>query len=203
MVDPADIYRRSFEIIRAEADLDRFPEGLRGLVTRMVHACGQTDLADLVVWGGDPVAVGKAALAAGRPVLVDSRMAGAGIMAKRLAPGSSVIHTTDDPRVDERAKAIGDTRSAAAVDLWIPYLEDAVVAIGNAPTALFRLLDVIAGGAPKPAVILGFPVGFVGAAESKEALISRANGVPFVTVRGRRGGSPLAASAVNALLVGP
>jgi len=203
MVDPADIYRRSFEIIRAEADLDRFPEGLRGLVTRMVHACGQTDLADLVVWGGDPVAAGKAALAAGRPVLVDSRMAGAGIMAKRLAPGSRVIHTADDPRVDERAKAIGDTRSAAAVDLWIPYLDGAVVAIGNAPTALFRLLDVIEAGAPKPAVILGFPVGFVGAAESKEALISRANGVPFVTVRGRRGGSPLAASAVNALLVGP
>jgi len=203
MVDPADIYRRSFEIIRAEADLDRFPEDLRGLVTRMVHACGQTDLADLVAWGGDPVAAGKAALAAGRPVLVDSRMAGAGIMAKRLPAGSRVIHTTDDPRVDDRAREIGDTRSAAAVDLWIPYLNGAVVAIGNAPTALFRLLDVIEGGAPKPAVILGFPVGFVGAAESKEALIERANGVPFVTVRGRRGGSPLAASAVNALLVGP
>jgi len=203
MADPADIYRRSFEIIRAEANLDRLPESLRGMVTRMIHACGQTDLADLIAWGGDPVAAGKAALADGRPVLVDSRMAGTGIMVKRLPEGARVIHTTDDPRVDDRAREIADTRSAAAVDLWIPHLDGAVVAIGNAPTALFRLLDVIEGGAAKPAVILGFPVGFVGAAESKEALIERANGVPFVTVRGRRGGSPLAASAVNALLVGP
>lgn len=203
MTDPAEIYRRSFEIIRAEANLDRLPEELRGLVTRMIHACGQTDLADLVAWGGEPVAAGRSALAAGRPVLVDSRMAGAGVMAGKLLSGSRVVHTTDDPRVAERAREIGGTRSAAAVDLWIPHLDGAVVAIGNAPTALFRLLDVIDEGAPKPAAILGFPVGFVGAAESKEALIARANGVPFVTARGRRGGSSLAAAAVNALLVGP
>lgn len=203
MADPADIYRRSFEIIRAEADLDRLPEGLRGMATRMIHACGQTDLADLIAWGGDPVAAGAAALAAGRSVFVDSRMAGAGIMAKRLPDGARVIHTTDDPGVEARVREIADTRSAAAVDLWLPGLDGAVVAIGNAPTALFRLLDLIDGGAPRPALILGFPVGFVGAAESKEALIERANGIPFVTVRGRRGGSSLAAAAVNALLVGP
>lgn len=196
---PAAIYRESFARIRAEADLDRLPQALRPVAIRLIHACGMPDLpADL---GYDPAVVeaGRAALAAGAPVLVDCEMVAHGIIRRRLA-GSEVICTLNEPGVAVAAASRGITRSAAAVDLWRDRLAGAVIAIGNAPTALFRLLELLADPAtPRPAAILAFPVGFVGAAESKEALLGHAEGVPFLTLRGRRGGSALAAAAVNAL----
>ena len=201
--DPAEIYRRSFAQVRAETDLACLPACLHALAIRLVHACGMPDIVADLAFGGDVMAAGRAALAVGAPVLVDATMVAAGITRRRLPAGAEVICTLDRPDVPALAQAIGNTRSAAAVDLWRPRLGGAVVAIGNAPTALFRLLEILADGAPRPAVILGFPVGFIGAAESKQALIDAAGDIPFVTLRGRRGGSALAAAAVNALGIDP
>lgn len=195
--DPAEIYRRSFETIRAEADLSHIPDDLLAVVMRMIHASGSPDIvADLAFSPGAGTA-GRQALEAGVPILADSRMVAMGISKSRLPAGNAVFCTLN------QAKAINTTRTAAAVELWKPHLKDAVVAIGNAPTALFRLLELLLDGADRPALILGFPVGFVGAAESKEALIGNSCDIPFLTLRGRRGGSALAASAVNALGVEP
>ncbi|HYD32228.1 MAG TPA: precorrin-8X methylmutase [Azospirillaceae bacterium] len=201
--DPAEIYRQSFAAIAAETDFRAVPESLRGLATRLIHAVGMVDLVGDLAWGGDAVTAGRAALAAGKPVYADCHMVASAIMASRLPAENRILCTLGEPAVDEVARMFGTTRSAAAVELWRDALEGAVVAIGNAPTALFHLLDMIENGGPRPAVIFGFPVGFVGAAESKEELIRRAGDIPFVTVRGRRGGSPLASAAVNALMVGP
>ena len=193
-----EIYRQSFAIIRSEADLSAIPEDLQDLVVRVIHACGMTDIiADLAFTPGAGVA-GRAALAQGAPVLCDSRMVAEGITRARLPAANPILCTLNDPQVPELASRLGTTRAAAALELWRPYLAGAVLAIGNAPTALFRLLEMLDEGAPRPALILGFPVGFVGAVESKEALIDDSRGVPFVTLRGRRGGSAMAAAAVNA-----
>ncbi len=197
--DPAEIYRRSFAIVRAEADLSSIPEALEGLAVRLIHSCGMPDLVRDLAWAGDPAGAGRRALARGAAILVDARMVADGVIQARLPSDNPVICTLDDPRVGDRAAQAGTTRSAAAVELWADHLDGAVVAIGNAPTALFRLLELLAEGAPPPAVILAFPVGFVGAAESKEALIAQSRGVPHLTLRGRRGGSAMAAAAVNAL----
>lgn len=197
--DPAAIYRESFATIERETDLSALPEDLRPLAVRVVHACGMTDAVGDLAADPHAVAAGKSALVDGRPVLTDVEMVGRGIIRRRLR--GPVYCTLDRPEVQRIAARLGTTRSAAAVDLWREHLFGAVVAIGNAPTALFRLLELLHEGAPRPAVILGFPVGFVGAAESKEALIADAPklGVPFITLRGRRGGSAMAAAAVNAL----
>jgi precorrin-8X/cobalt-precorrin-8 methylmutase len=197
--DGADIYRRSFAIIRAEADLAHLPSATHDLVVRMIHACGMVDLAADVRCTPDVVNVARAALEAGCPVLVDTHMVANGITRSRLPAHNQVLCTLSDPGVADLAARLGTTRTAAAVDLWGKHLDGSVVAIGNGPTALFRLLELLEAGAPRPAAIVGVPVGFVGAAESKRALIDRSGGIPFVTVAGRRGGSAIAAAAVNAL----
>ena len=197
--DGAEIYRQSFATIRAEADLSRIPADLEKLAVRVIHACGMVDVvADLAFSAGAGVA-GRTALANGAPILCDAKMVAYGITRTRLPADNAVICTLDDPAVPALAREMGNTRSAAALELWRPHLTGSVVAIGNAPTALFHLLDMIAAGAPRPALILGFPVGFVGAAESKAQLAAESHGVPFVVVHGRRGGSAMAAAAVNAL----
>ncbi len=197
--DPAEIYRQSFATVEAEAGdvLASLDPNEAAVARRLIHACGMIDVAESLRFAGDGVARGIAALAAGAPVLADCRMVAAGIDATRTG-GSEIICTLNDPDVPTRALAEKTTRSAAQVALWRPHLEGAVVAIGNAPTALFRLMEEIEAGAPMPAVILGFPVGFIGAAESKDALAD--TDLPQVTLLGRRGGSALAAAAVNALL---
>jgi len=197
--DGTAIYQRSFAIIRAEADLTRFSPEEADIAVRMIHACGQVDAAQYIVFGGNPVEAARGALAAGAPILCDAEMVAHGVTRARLPARNEVICTLNDPRVAAIAEKNATTRSAAALDLWIDHLGGAVVAIGNAPTALFRLLDLIDAGAPKPAAILGIPVGFVGAAESKEALAADPRGVPFIIVRGRMGGSAMTAAAVNAL----
>jgi precorrin-8X/cobalt-precorrin-8 methylmutase len=197
--DAHEIYRQSFATIRAEADLRHIPADLEPVVVRMIHACGMVDLVGDLVFSSDAATVGRAALAAGHPVLADCEMVARGITAAH-GREASVVCTIRDLETTALAKSMGNTRSAAAAERWRPMLEGAVVAIGNAPTALFHLLDMIEAGGPKPALIIGTPVGFVGAAESKQALIERAGGVPFITVRGRRGGSAMASAAVNALL---
>ena len=199
--DPAEIYRRSFETLRAEADLKALPPGLAPIAERLIHACGMPDILEDLAWSEAAADAGREALQAGAPVLVDAEMVGAGIMSSRLTAGNDVICTLNDPRTRGLAVEQATTRSAAALELWQPHLEGAIAVFGNAPTALFRLLEMLADGAPKPALILGFPVGFIGAAESKQALIGHAGAVPFVTLKGRRGGSAMAAAAVNALLV--
>jgi precorrin-8X/cobalt-precorrin-8 methylmutase len=197
--DGADIYRRSFAIIRDEADLTLVPDDLEKLAVRVVHSCGMVDVVgDLRASAGAGDA-GRGALAAGAPVLVDASMVAHGVTRSRLPAANEVVCTLGDPRVPELAATMATTRSAAAVDLWLPHLGGAVVVVGNAPSALWRLLELLDDGAPRPALILGFPVGFVGAAESKEALVAASHGVPYVTVLGRRGGSAMAAAAVNAL----
>jgi len=195
----AAIYERSFAIIRAEADLTRFSAAEADIVVRMIHACGQIELARHIVGGGDVVAAARGALAAGAPILCDAEMVAHGITRARLPARNDIICMLNDPRVPKLAEKLGTTRSAAALDLWRDRLAGAVVAIGNAPTALFRLLELIDGGVPKPAAILGIPVGFVGAAEAKDALAADPRGVPFLTVRGRMGGSAITAAAINAL----
>ncbi len=200
--DPAAIYRRSFAMLRAETDLTAVPADLRDIAVRLVHACGMPDILPDLAWSDGAGERARTSLADGAPVLVDSRMVEHGINAGRLPQQNEVICTLDAPGIAEHARRLGTTRSAAAVDLWRDRLDGAVVAIGNAPTALFHLLERIAEGFPKPAVVLGFPVGFVGAAESKQALAQNPFGVPFLTLRGRRGGSALAAAAVNALAAG-
>lgn len=200
--DPAAIYRESFARIRSETDLSAVPEALVPLVLRLVHACGMPDIVADLRFAGDPAGAARHALAAGAPVLCDCAMVRAGIVARRLPAGNRILCTLHDPSVPELAQRLGTTRSAAAVELWRPHLGGAVVAIGNAPTALFHLLERLSEGWPKPAAIFAFPVGFVGAAESKRALAEAGLGIPYVTLLGRRGGSALAAAAVNAALVG-
>jgi len=197
--DGAAIYRRSFAIIRAEADLARFTPEQAEIAVRMIHACGQVDIARHIIFGSNLVLAARAALAAGVPIFCDSEMLAHGITRARLPVGNDVVCTLNDPRTAAIAATIDTTRSAAALDLWRDRLDGAVVAIGNAPTALFRLLELLDAGAPKPAAILGIPVGFVGAAEAKDALAANPRGVPFLIVRGRIGGSAIAAAAVNAL----
>jgi precorrin-8X/cobalt-precorrin-8 methylmutase len=197
--DGAAIYERSFAIIRAEADLSRFSADEADIVVRMIHACGQVDMARHILFGGNFVAAARGALGRGAPILCDAEMVAHGITRARLPANNAVICTLNDPRTADIAKGTATTRSAAALDLWLDRLGGAVVAIGNAPTALFRLLDLIDAGAPKPAAILGIPVGFVGAAEAKAALADNPRGVPFLIVRGRSGGSAMTAAAVNAL----
>ncbi|NRG16369.1 precorrin-8X methylmutase [Rhizobiales bacterium] len=200
--DPAAIYRQSFAIVREEANLDPLPEELREAAIRLVHACGMPDIIGELSWSGDIVSRARSAIGAGAPVFTDVKMVEHGIIGKYLKANNEIVCTLDDARVPALAEKLGTTRSAAAVDLWAERLEGAVVAIGNAPTALFHLLERIAEGYPKPAAILGFPVGFVGAAESKDALADNPFGIPFLTLRGRRGGSALASAAVNALAAG-
>lgn len=195
--DGAAIYRQSFAIIQDEADLGRFPETLVPAVVRMIHACGMTDVAADVGFSDSVAEATRRALEAGAPILCDSEMVAHGITRARLPAANPVVCTLRDERVAALARELDTTRSAAALEFWRDRLEGAVVAIGNAPTALFRLLEMLADGAPRPAAIIGIPVGFVGAVESKEALAARA--LPYLTVFGRRGGSAMAAAAVNAL----
>jgi len=197
--DGTAIYQRSFAIIRAEADLSQFSADEAEVAVRMIHACGQVEVAQYIVFNGDVVASARQALAASAPIFCDAEMVAHGITRARLPARNDVICTLNDPRTPGIAEQRGTTRSAAALDLWIDRLGGAVVAIGNAPTALFRLLEMLDDGAPKPAAILGIPVGFVGAAESKAALAADPRGVPFIVVRGRIGGSAMCAAAVNAL----
>jgi len=197
--DGEAIYERSFATIREEADLSRFDAGGANVVVRMIHACGYVGLAELIAMSPDCVRSACDALSRGAPVLCDSEMVAHGISRRTLPASNAVICTLGDARVVEQAQLLRTTRSAAAVDLWRSHLDGAVVAIGNAPTALFRLLELLDAGAARPAAILGIPVGFVGAAESKEALIANSRGAPYLTVRGRLGGSAVVAAAVNAL----
>jgi precorrin-8X/cobalt-precorrin-8 methylmutase len=197
--DGAEIYRRSFSIIRAEADLAGMDPVLERVAVRMIHACGMVDLTrDLAASPGFGPA-GRAALRDGAPILCDATMVASGVTRARLPAGNEVVCTLGHPDVRELAAAMGTTRSAAALELWRPVLEGAVVAVGNAPTALFRLLEMIEEGAGRPAAVIGVPVGFVGAAESKETLAGHPAGLEHLVVRGRRGGSAMAAAAVNAL----
>ncbi len=197
--DPAEIYRQSFATIRAEADLTRFPADVERVVVRLIHTCGQVDVADHVAFTHDVVTRARAALRGGAPVLCDSSMVAAGITEARLPAGNRVVSLVADPRAAALAADHGTTRSAAAVELWADQLAGAVVAIGNAPTALFRLLELADDGVPPPAAVLGGPVGFVGSAQSKQELIERPRGMSYLLVRGRRGGSAMAAAAVNAV----
>lgn len=197
--DGAAIYRASFATIRREADLSGVPPALEPVAVRMIHACGMTDLVNDLAWSADFAAGARSALAGGAPVLCDSSMVAAGITRSRLPAGNQVLCTLRDPQTPALAAQLGTTRAAAAVELWRDRLDGAVVAIGNAPTALFHLLEMVAAGAPRPAAVVGAPVGFVGAAESKAALAAHPLRLPFLVVRGRRGGSAIASAAVNAL----
>lgn len=199
--DPAEIYRQSFSTIRKEADLSRFPDDVADVVVRLIHTCGQVDLADHVAFSADVVVRTRRALAAGSPVLCDSSMVAAGIT--RLRSGNEVVSLVADPRAAELAHRLHTTRSAAAIDLWADRIGGAVLAIGNAPTALFRLLELVDDGLTPPAAVLGGPVGFVGSAQCKEELIARPRGIAYLVVTGRRGGSAMAAAAVNELAGGP
>jgi precorrin isomerase len=197
--DANEIYRNSFAIIRAEANLEVLPSDVAKVAVRLIHACGMTDIVNDLAYSPTAVQSGRAALAAGAAILCDCRMVADGVTRRRLPANNPVICTLNEPEVVELAQRLGNTRSAAALELWRSHLDGAVVAIGNAPTALFRLLEMLDQGVAKPAVILGFPVGFVGAAESKAALAADSRNVPFLTLHGRRGGSAIAAAAVNAL----
>lgn len=197
--DGAEIYRQSFATIRAEADLSAFPGDVSQAVVRMIHASGQVDLVKDIGFTPGVVKAAREALANGAPILCDANMVAAGVTRKRLPANNEVLCTLRDPRVPVLAKQIGNTRTAAALELWGSKLGGAVVAIGNAPTALFYLLEMIESGAPRPAAIVGGPVGFVGAAESKEALIEHPSGLDYLVVRGRRGGSAITAAALNAI----
>lgn len=195
-----DIYQQSFAIIRAEAPLGCLPADLAHVAVRLIHACGMTDIVHDLSASPDAVNAGRAALHAGASILCDTHMVAEGVIRSRLPAANPVLCTLQHPDVPALASRLGNTRTAAAVELWRPALAGAVVAIGNAPTALFHLLELLDAGAPKPALILGLPVGFVGAAESKAALAADSRGVPFLTLHGRRGGSAIAAAAVNALV---
>lgn len=197
--DAAEIYRQSFATIRAEADLTPFPEDVARVVVRLIHTCGQVDVTEHVAFTPGVVAATHAALVAGAPILCDSSMVAAGITAARLPAGNEVVSLVADPRAPELAQRSGNTRSAAGVELWADRLAGAVVAIGNAPTALFRLLELVDSGVPGPVSVLGGPVGFVGSAQSKQELIDRPRGIEYLVVQGRRGGSAMAAAAVNAI----
>ncbi len=194
-----EIYRKSFAIIRAETNWENLPDDLAHLAVRLIHSCGMTDITEDLEASPDAVKIGRNALAGGTAILCDSQMVANGITKARLPKNNPIICTLNHPEVTELARQINNTRSAAALELWRPHLAGAVVAIGNAPTALFRLLELLDQNVAKPALILGFPVGFVGAAESKIELATNSRGVPFITLHGRRGGSAIAAAAVNAL----
>ncbi len=197
--DGQEIYRNSFSIIRTETNLAGIPDDLEKLAVRVIHACGMVDVVEDLRFSPGAGAAGRAAIANGAPILCDARMVAEGITRARLPADNKVICTLNEPGVPELARELGNTRSAVALEHWRGHLEGSVVVIGNAPTALFYLLEMLDAGAPKPALILGFPVGFVGAAESKDMLAADSRGVPYVIVRGRRGGSAMAAAAVNAL----
>jgi precorrin-8X/cobalt-precorrin-8 methylmutase len=194
-----EIYRKSFAIIRAETNWKNLPDDLASVAVRLIHSCGMTDITEDLEASPDAVKIGRNALAGGAAILCDSQMVANGITKARLPKNNPIICTLNHPEVTELARQINNTRSAAALELWRPHLAGAVVAIGNAPTALFRLLELLDQNVDKPALILGFPVGFVGAAESKLELATNSRGVPFITLHGRRGGSAIAAAAVNAL----
>ena len=195
--DGAEIYRRSFATIRAEADLSRLPADVAQVAVRMIHACGQVDLVQDLAFSPAVVERAREALDAGAPVLCDAQMVASGVTRKRLPKDNDVVCTLNDPRTPGLAAQLGTTRTAAALELWGDRLDGAVVAIGNAPTALFHLLEMVAAGAPRPAAVIGIPVGFIGAVESKEALA--ASDLDFLVVRGRRGGSAITAAAINAI----
>lgn len=197
--DPAAIYAASFATVRREASLSRFPTDVAEMAVRVIHACGMVEVADRLDYTDDVASAGVAALRSGAPIYADCEMVASGITRRLLPEGTQVRCTLNDPRTPDMARDLGTTRSAAAVDLW--DTEGAIIAIGNAPTALFRLLERLGAGAPLPAAILAFPVGFVGAAESKAELAIRPCGAPFLTLRGRRGGSAMASAAVNALAI--
>ncbi|MEV0528721.1 precorrin-8X methylmutase [Streptomyces sp. NPDC050439] len=197
--DGPAIYRQSFAMIRAEADLAGLPADVAQVAVRMIHACGMVDLVRDVTYTPDVVSRARAALRAGAPIFCDVQMVASGVTRKRLPADNDVLCTLSDPAVPELAAKLGTTRSAAALELWRDRLEGSVVAIGNAPTALFRLLEMIEEGAPRPAAVIGVPVGFVGAAESKDALADHPLGLEHLVVRGRRGGSAIAAAALNAI----
>ncbi|MFF9688110.1 precorrin-8X methylmutase [Streptomyces sp. NPDC014623] len=197
--DGPAIYRQSFATIRAEADLAGLPADVSQVAVRMIHACGMVDLVRDLAFSPSAVADARAALRAGAPILCDVAMVASGVTRKRLPADNEVICTLSDPGVPELAVKLGTTRSAAALELWRDRMEGAVVAVGNAPTALFRLLEMIEEGAPRPAAVIGVPVGFIGAAESKEALAAHPSGLEHLVVRGRRGGSAIAAAALNAI----
>lgn len=199
VTDGAEIYRRSFATIRGEAALGGLPAEVAQVAVRMIHACGMTDLVADLGWSPGVVKSARVALNAGAPVFCDAAMVAAGVTRRRLPAENEVICTLGDPSVPDLATRLQTTRSAAAIDLWLDRLEGSVVAIGNAPTALFRLLELIAAGAPRPAAVLGIPVGFIGAAESKEALAANDLGLEYLVVRGRRGGSAITAAAINAI----
>ena len=201
--DPAEIYRQSFATVEREAGLDKLPQEMRQIATRLIHSCGMIDVIDDLAFSNNAVLAGVATLSGDEPaIFCDVEMVKAGIIAKFLPKNTKLICTLNDARVGEHAKRIGNTRSAAAVDFWGEELDGSIVVIGNAPTALFHLLDRIQQGAPKPALIIGIPVGFIGAAESKEALATNDLGIDYITVHGRRGGSAMASSVVNALAIG-
>ena len=197
--DPAEIYRQSFATVEREADLGRFPDTMHQIATRLVHACGMVDVLDDLVFSPSAMEVGAEALRRGGAIFSDVEMVRTGIISQRLPAENEVICTLNDARVRDHAQAIGNTRSAAGVDLWDSRLDGAVAVIGNAPTALFRLLERVAEGSARPALIIGIPVGFVGAVESKQALKENVLGLEFITVLGRRGGSAMAAAVVNGL----
>ncbi|WP_019545883.1 precorrin-8X methylmutase [Streptomyces sulphureus] len=197
--DGAEIYRRSFATIRAEADLDALPEDVSRVAVRMIHACGMVDLVRDLAYSPDAVAKARAALLGGAPVLCDTAMVASGVTRRRLPAGNEVRCTLAEPEVPRLAEESGTTRTAAALELWRPLMEGAVLVFGNAPTALFRLLEMVDEGAPRPACVIGAPVGFIGAAESKDALAQHPSGLEHLVVRGRRGGSAIAAAAVNAI----
>ncbi len=197
--DGNEIYQQSFAIIRSEAKLEILPPDLETIAVRLIHACGMTDIVEDLAYSPHAAAAGRAALVNGAPILCDAQMVAHGIIRDRLPTNNAIICTLREAEVPAIAQKLQTTRSAAALELWRSHLEGAVVAIGNAPTALFRLLELLDEGAPKPSLILGFPVGFVGAAESKAALAANTKGIPFLTLYGRRGGSAMAAAAINAL----
>jgi precorrin-8X/cobalt-precorrin-8 methylmutase len=201
--DPEEIYRASFAAIRRAVDIDGIPGFLQPVILRLVHACGRPEIVAALRWSGDPAGAAHTALAQGAPIIVDATMVAAGITESRLSAGNRVICTLRDDRVADLARQNRITRSAAAVDLWLSDLQGAVVAIGNAPTALFRLLELLAlPETPRPAALFAFPVGFIGAAEAKDALVAADAGVPYLTLAGREGGSALAAAAINAVVRG-
>jgi precorrin isomerase len=201
--NPDEIYEASFKAISKEVNLFKFPENLHSVVLRLVHAIAIPEIIDDIVWDGDVVGSARANLAKAAPIIVDANMVAAGIMKDRLPLNSEVKCFLNGNNVPALAKSLSTTRSAAAVELWRPYLEGAIVSIGNAPTALFHLIDMLDDATcPRPSVILGFPVGFVGAAESKAYLIKKIVDIPYITLKGRIGGSALAAAAVNAMLLG-
>jgi precorrin-8X/cobalt-precorrin-8 methylmutase len=201
--DPARIYAASFAAIRREVDLSAFPGNLHTVILRLVHAAAMPDLTDDLAYSGDAPGAAREALGAGAAILIDATMLGAGIMTNRLPAGVQVVCTLRDPQTPELAEKLQTTRSAAAVELWRDHLEGAVIAIGNAPTTLFHLLEMLEEpDCPQPAALFAFPVGFIGAAKSKQALIDSGTSVPYLTIKGRQGGSAYGAAAINALLVG-